>query len=226
MQPANAMATPRVLAALLLALTVVTGIVDAVSYLKLGRVFVANMTGNVVFLGFAAAGARALSVPASLAAIAAFLAGSLAAGRFAPRLGERPVRLVGIVAAAECACVGSAAAVAAFGGEASLEGGSAYVLIAALGLAMGAQNAAARKLAIPDLTTTVLTLTMTGIAADSALAGGANPRLGRRVGAVAAMLAGAGIGAALVLHAATRDALLLASALLLAVAISAFRATP
>jgi uncharacterized membrane protein YoaK (UPF0700 family) len=58
---------------LLLLLSVVTGLVDAVSYLALGHVFVANMTGNVVFLGFALAGAPGLSAPASLAALAAFL---------------------------------------------------------------------------------------------------------------------------------------------------------
>jgi uncharacterized membrane protein YoaK (UPF0700 family) len=67
-------------------------------------------------------------------------------------------------------------------------------------VAMGIQNAAARKLAVPDLTTTVLTLTITGFAADSALAGGAGSRAGRRLIAVAVMLAGAVIGAALVLH--------------------------
>ena len=57
-------------------LTVVTGLVDAVSYLALGHVFVANMTGNVVFLGFALAGAPGLSAPASLAALVAFLVGA------------------------------------------------------------------------------------------------------------------------------------------------------
>jgi hypothetical protein len=46
--------TSRQTAAALLTLTAVTGLVDAVSYLRLGRVFVANMTGNVVFLGFSA----------------------------------------------------------------------------------------------------------------------------------------------------------------------------
>jgi uncharacterized membrane protein YoaK (UPF0700 family) len=46
------------LPALLVCLTVVTGLVDAFSYLSLGHVFVANMTGNVVFLGFALAGSR------------------------------------------------------------------------------------------------------------------------------------------------------------------------
>src|SRR3982074_3569684 len=69
------------LPALLLALTMVTGIVDAVSYLKLGHVFVANMTGNVVFLGFAIADPQSFSIPASLTAIGAFLAGAPPGGR-------------------------------------------------------------------------------------------------------------------------------------------------
>lgn len=66
-------------------LTVVTGLVDAVSYLALGHVFVANMTGNVVFLGFAEGGAPGLS---ALAALAAFLVGAVAGGRLAIRSGE------------------------------------------------------------------------------------------------------------------------------------------
>ncbi len=77
------------LAPLLVAMTVVTGIVDAVSYLALGHVFVANMTGNVVFLGFALAGAGGLSVPASLVALAAFLCGAAAGGRIGARFGDR-----------------------------------------------------------------------------------------------------------------------------------------
>ena len=59
---------------------------------------------------------------------------------------------------------------------------------------------AARRLAVPDLTTTVLTLTLTGFAADSSLAGGGNPRPGRRVIATAAMFAGAAVGALLLLR--------------------------
>src|SRR5260221_14558275 len=72
---------------LLIVLTVVTGIVDAVSYLKLGHVFVANMTGNVLFLGFAAADATQFSVAVSLVAIGSFLLGALAAGRLGSRTG-------------------------------------------------------------------------------------------------------------------------------------------
>lgn len=47
------------LPALLLGLTAVTGVVDAISILALGRVFVANMTGNIVFIGLAIAHAPA-----------------------------------------------------------------------------------------------------------------------------------------------------------------------
>ena len=62
---------------LLISMTLVTGLVDAFSYLLLGHVFVANMTGNVVFLGFALAGAPGFSVVASLAALASFASGAL-----------------------------------------------------------------------------------------------------------------------------------------------------
>src|ERR1700738_2672506 len=58
---------------ILLVMTGTTGLVDAVSYLGLGRVFTANMTGNVVFLGFAAVGVKGLSVARSLVSLAAFL---------------------------------------------------------------------------------------------------------------------------------------------------------
>jgi uncharacterized membrane protein YoaK (UPF0700 family) len=99
----------------LLVLTATTGIIDAVSYLGMGHVLVANMTGNVVFLGFV-------------------------------------------------------------------------------------QNATARRLAVPDMTTTVLTMTLTGLAADSIPADGGNPRPWRRLASVAAMLASGAAGAALMLH--------------------------
>src|ERR1700737_808294 len=71
----------RHLLPLLLVMTVVTGVVDAVSILRLGHVFVANMTGNIVFLGFALAGASGFSVVASLVALGAFLAGAGVGGR-------------------------------------------------------------------------------------------------------------------------------------------------
>jgi uncharacterized membrane protein YoaK (UPF0700 family) len=68
---------------ILLAMTVVTGIVDAVSFLALGRVFTANMTGNVVLLGFAFAGAPGVSISRSAVALLAFLLGAVLGGRLA-----------------------------------------------------------------------------------------------------------------------------------------------
>lgn len=83
-------------------MTVVTGLVDAVSYLALGRVFVANMTGNVVFLGFAWAGDTTLSASASLLALGAFLLGAVAGGQLAARRGDHRGRHL---AAASAVCL-------------------------------------------------------------------------------------------------------------------------
>jgi uncharacterized membrane protein YoaK (UPF0700 family) len=87
-----------------------------------------------------------------------------------------------------------------------------FALIALTALAMGTRNATVRKLAIPDLTTTVLTLTITGIGAGSSLANGNNPRLARRVASVAAMFLGAAFGA-VVIHYSISAALWLATAI-------------
>ncbi|MGA9832579.1 MAG: DUF1275 family protein, partial [Trebonia sp.] len=76
------------LPALLLILTVVTGVVDSISILALGRVFVANMTGNVVFAGFAIVGAPGFSLGASRFALAGFLVGAAAGGAVITRVGS------------------------------------------------------------------------------------------------------------------------------------------
>jgi uncharacterized membrane protein YoaK (UPF0700 family) len=210
----------RPLPPLLLGLTVVTGLVDAFSYLVLGHVFVANMTGNVVFLGFALAGASGFSLAASLVALAAFGLGALAGGRLSKRLGAHRGRLLAVAAAVEAclvvASVGIAATVADPG-----SGVARYLLIVLLGVATGTQNAAARKLAVPDLTTTVLTLTITGIFADGRLAGGAASKLGRRLTSIASMFLGGLVGAVLVLHADASLAIAAAAAILLVVAAAA-----
>src|SRR5580704_10803256 len=97
---------------LLLTLTVVTGVVDAVSILRLGRVFVANMTGNVVFTGFALVGAPGFSLGASLAALAGFLVGALLGGSLTSRLGHDRGLLLWAGAAAELVLVVGALALA------------------------------------------------------------------------------------------------------------------
>jgi uncharacterized membrane protein YoaK (UPF0700 family) len=184
---------------LLLMLSIVTGLVDAVSYLALGHVFVANMTGNVVLLGFALAGAPGLSVPASLAALGAFLLGALAGGRIATYLGGHRGRHLRAAAACAAPLLLIAFVVAAIAGQ-PVSDGARYALLVPMGLAMGLQNATARRLAVPDLTTTVLTLTLTGIAADSRLAGGPGGHPARRIMAIAAIFLGALVGALFVVH--------------------------
>ncbi|HXJ64270.1 MAG TPA: YoaK family protein [Actinomycetota bacterium] len=187
---------------LLLGLTVVTGFVDAYSYLALGHVFVANMTGNVVFLGFALAGAKGFSVAASLLALGAFALGAVWGGRLGARSGRSRTRLLAVAVAVEAALVG-ASLIVAVTAAAPGSGWARFVLIALLGLTMGGQNAVARKLAVPDLTTTVLTLTITGMFADGRPAGGTSSKVGRRILSPIAMFGGAILGALLILHVAS-----------------------
>jgi uncharacterized membrane protein YoaK (UPF0700 family) len=223
--PARASAAPvpgrqlKPLLAILFLLTAATGVVDAVSYLALGHVFVANMTGNVVFLGFAIAGTAQLSISASLVALAAFLAGAVVGGRLGVRLGVHRGRLLAAGVAVTTVLV-AVALVVGLSCQRPLSDGPRYTLIIVMALGMGAQNATARRLAVPDATTTVLTLTLTGLAADSVLAGGTNPRPWRRIGSVAMMFSGALLGAILVRHGDLRWALGLAL-LLLAAALAA-----
>ena len=211
----------------LISMTLVTGLVDAFSYLVLGHVFVANMTGNVVFLGFALAGAPGFSITASLVATLAFAAGALIGGRVGARHRDHRGRLHSVAAAFQAVFLAIAVilAGAGFGGAAGNPGGAGYryALIVALGASMGIQNASARKLAVPDLTTTVLTLTITGIAADSKLAGGTGSKAGRRLLSVATMLAGAVVGAALIRHAQAWWPLLIALVVIVAGAAATYQ---
>lgn len=206
---------------LLLALTVVTGLVDAFSYLVLGRVFVANMTGNVVFLAFSLAGASGFSVTASLLALAGFVAGALVGGRAGRRLAGHRGRLLLAVTGAQTVLVVAAWAIAA-AADLPARDGARWALIVLLGLAMGGQNAVARQLAVPDLTTTVLTMTITGMSADGRLAGGRNAKAGVRLLSALAMFAGALVGAALIGHSGQELPLPLAAALLAAVCAALF----
>src|SRR5205809_5082866 len=175
---------------LLVAMTLITGLVDAFSYLTLGHVFVANMTGNVVFLAFALAGASGFSILASLVALGSFVLGSFGGGLLGSRLGQHRGRLLSVAAALQTLLLGASVVLAALPGN-PVSTGYSYGLIIVLGIAMGLQNATARKLTVPDLTTTVLTLTIVGVGADSRLAGGSGSKSGRRLIAVAAMFVGA-----------------------------------
>lgn len=189
----------------LLALTVVTGLVDAVSVLGLGRVFTANMTGNIVFLGFAVAGAPELSIVRALVSLGAFLVGAVLGGRLVTTMADSNRRKWVTTATSLEGVLLLAAALVGIGynHHLTLPTSSLYAGIVLTAIAMGIRNATVRRLGVPDLTTTVLTLTLTGIAADSSLAGGNTPRLGRRIGAVVALFGGAVIGTVLLSYGLT-----------------------
>lgn len=181
----------------LFALTSATGLVDAVCYLGIGHVLVANMTGNIVFLGFALAGAKGFSIASFLVALVSFLVGAAAGGRLGAAFHTQRRRWLTAAFAAQTVLAAAAATASALGGL-HPTGASRFGIIGLLGLGTGVQNATVRRLAIPDMTTTVLTLTLTGFAADSSPAGGDHPRRARRLGSVAAMLVGAVAGGALI----------------------------
>lgn len=191
------------------------------SILTLGRVFVANMTGNVVFVGFALAGAPGFALGASLFALAGFLVGAGAGGRLADRSGPARGKLLRTAVAAEFVLLGLALVVLVASDPRS-HAGSRDLVAALAAIAMGMQNAVVRSLAVPDLTTTVLTMTLTGIAADVRARG---PVLTRRVLAVATMLIGAIVGALLVLHVGAGAALGLAVAIVAVVAVATVAVT-
>src|ERR1700751_4842691 len=206
--------TEKVIAYALLVMTAVTGLVDAVSFLSLGHVFTANMTGNIVLLAFATAHVSGLSITRSLTALLAFLVGAILGGRIMARASaDAQIRFAAQAFLLEVAFL-FAASICGIGYRGDLLGHSfqPFALIALTALAMGTRNAAVRKLAIPDLTTTVLTLTITGIGADSSLANGNHPRLLRRISSVLAIFFGAAFGA-VIIHYSISAALALAAAI-------------
>jgi len=181
---------------LMVLLTFGTGVVDAASYLGLHKVFTANMTGNVVFIGLGLAGHDDLPILRSLMALVGFLLGALIAGRYQRavpiglRCPTRTVHLFGTVA------VLLAVLTVTFAfwhpGAHGLD-----AVTAVFGLAMGMQAGAARRLAVTDVSTVVVTSAIVSLAADSRFGGRNRNRQLRRLGAGAAMCLGALVGALL-----------------------------
>ncbi len=215
---------PGPLVVTLALLTVVSGFVDAVSFLGLGHVFTANMTGNVVLIGFAAAGAPGFSVAASLTALVCFLAGAVAGGRLSRRVPlQRHLLLVVMVVEATCL---AAAAVVAGSVPAVGSGWPRFTAIGLLALGMGTRNAAVRRIGVRDMSTSVLTTTLTGLASDSSLGGGTNPNARLASTSVLSMFGGALVGAVLVLHAGATWSLSVAAGIVAATAVYFARTAP
>jgi uncharacterized membrane protein YoaK (UPF0700 family) len=181
-------------------------------------VFTANMTGNIVLLGFGIAGSGGLPVVAPLVSLGAFLAGAGIGGVLAGTTGDRHAQHVARALAIETGLILAAAVIAAaIDVRAAAFSGDA--VIALLALAMGVRNATVRRLGVPDLTTTVLTMTLTGLAADSPVVGGSGKGSVRRIAAVLAMLSGA-VAGALLLEISLVPPLVAAAALALVTALA------
>jgi uncharacterized membrane protein YoaK (UPF0700 family) len=203
--------------ALMLALTFATGLVDAVCYLGLDQVFTANMTGNVLLLGMALGEGGDLSLLGPVLALAGFVSGGALVGRVLKdspepwsRLSTWLLSLVAVVVLAV------AVVMLVTGGEPHRA--VRLGVTTSLGVAMGTQAAAARFIAVKDVTTIVVTGTITALAIDSPLGNGRQRSAGRRSAAVALLVAGAALGALLLTwHPAA--ALLLAGLLIGAVTV-------
>ncbi|MER6948135.1 YoaK family protein [Nonomuraea sp. NPDC000554] len=180
---------------LMLALTFATGVVDAVGYLRLDGVFAGNMTGNVVILGMAATGGTGLPVLGPVVALVSILVGAAVAGRVlrtaAP--GWRR-RCTGLLGGAGLVLAATALGLAVTGAGAP---GARALMASSLALVMGVQAATARHLGVKDVTTVVVTSTLTGLAADSRLGAARRQGAPRRGAAVTLIIVGAATGAAL-----------------------------
>ncbi|MGW1073105.1 YoaK family protein [Streptomyces sp. NPDC002537] len=204
----------------ILALTAVGGMVDAISFLGLGKVFIGMMTGNVIVLGFAFGGVPGFSEPGPVVAIVGFVTGILVAG-----FGERLTAQRGRQRWFRCALAVEVVFLFATTALAWLAPDTSPLardsITALLATAMGVRCATIRRLGVPDLVVTFgLTGALIGLVQDSGAARGRR-QAARRLGVVLALCLGAAFGAALMEHVGLRWSLLAATAMVTAIAVTA-----
>lgn len=212
--------SPRALATTaLLLLTASTGLIDAVSYLSLDRVFTGNMTGNVLFLGFAAVGVEGIPFLNNAVALAGFVLGSIVGGRVVPRGKADVLPLASLWTLAVGTAVAAVLCGVWFAVGDDLGTPAMLAVTALLAALMGAQVAAVKPVGNADITTVVVTSTLANLSRDSRLAGaprGANSGWLDRFLAVVAMGVGAMVGAAVIRAASGQAALAVGLVLILA----------
>ncbi|MUL82774.1 MULTISPECIES: YoaK family protein [unclassified Mycolicibacterium] len=188
--------TQRLTVVALLLLTFATGIVDAISVLVLGHVFVANMTGNVIFLGFWFVPHSGVDLTGALVAFGGFVLGTVVGGRLRRHLDSHVRNWLTTALGVEVVLL-TVLSILAGTGVLAYDDNRKLILITGLALTFGIQNATARQFGIQELSTTVLTQTIVGIGYDSRLAGGSGDREKLRYGVVLTMCGGAVLGATL-----------------------------
>lgn len=180
--------------AALLLLTFATGLADSISILALGHVFVANMTGNVIFLGFWLAPSTTIDLTAVAVALPTFICTTIVSGRLSRHFGIRTRTWITTVLTTEIILL-LALAVLAGTGVLRYQDSSKLIAIGMLAVTFGLQHSSARQFGIQELSTTVLTSTIVSFGLDSRLAGGTGERQRLRIGVVVTMCAGAFFGA-------------------------------
>ena len=180
--------------AALLLLTFATGLADSISILVLGHVFVANMTGNVIFLGFWLAPRSSIDLTAVAVALPTFVCTTIVSGRVSRHFGDRTRPWITTVLATEITLL---VTLAILGGTGTLQyhTNAKLIMIGILAVTFGLQHPSARQFGIQELSTTVLTSTIVSLGLDSRLAGGKGTRQTLRLAVVLTMCAGAFLGA-------------------------------
>jgi uncharacterized membrane protein YoaK (UPF0700 family) len=183
----------------LLLLTASTGVIDADSYLALDHVFTGNMTGNVLFLGFALAGVAGIPFVNNAIALIGFVAGTIIGGRIVGRGHPKTLPRVSAwtLVAGGLLAIAIATTWTILG---KLDQPILLVLTFLLASVMGSQVSAVRPIGNSDVTTIVVTNTLANLARDSRLAGGKWENWIPRLLAVIAMGVGAAVGALIILH--------------------------
>ncbi|MET8596052.1 YoaK family protein [Streptomyces althioticus] len=141
-------------AAAMTVLTVISGAVDAVSFLTLGKVFCALVTGNVLFLSFALAGEGDVPVERAATAVAAFAAGAALGALTLAGLAARgrPWFVAGL-AGEGLLLVASGAVALGRHGLAEAVDHTDYVVIGGVALAMGLRASTALRMHVPGMPT-------------------------------------------------------------------------
>lgn len=186
----------RLTVAALLLLTFATGLADSISILVLGHVFVANMTGNVIFLGFWLAPRTTIDLTAVSVALPTFVVTTILSGRLSRFFGDRARAWITTVLATEIVLLLTLSVLAGMG-VLHYHDNSKLIMIGFLAVTFGLQHSSARQFGIPELSTTVLTSTIVSLGLDSRLAGGTGERQMLRFAVVVTMCAGAFLGATL-----------------------------
>jgi uncharacterized membrane protein YoaK (UPF0700 family) len=204
------------LAGILILLTVVAGDVDATSILRIDHVFVANVTGNVIFIGLALVGAHGFSFTASFLVLTSFFVGATTSARILLRRTTHR----GLIVHAACVVQLSDLVIVTvvFGITGHPDAALRFALLVVLALGMGAKNALARAVNVPGLTSAVVTTTLTGLASDAALGSWRSAGFSMRIIAPLALLLGAIVGGALAVTTYTWCPFALATAIALAAA--------